>query len=259
LLLALDPEDFVLLATRGVRRGLIPEQLVVAVREGDHARLPVALVVRGTPCLLQDGSTTRGRPSLDPPPTCGVRIEVEPMDVEDANVRLVPPDRLGLAWLFMDLHRAVEPRRVVVVAAAGGGRWARRGEHQESQPSDEGQDSGRLAHWLPPVLISSTCPEVGLCVDALAGRPESTGLQPRNAEMWRRAQTGNAPASVVRKQACVVESLRYRLWFRIAVATCDTCGGGGLLAASALSSRSVSPVRFRAAMVAIVQNSTDDG
>jgi hypothetical protein len=59
------------------------------------------------------------------------------MDVEDAHVRVVLHDRIWFARLFMDLHRAVEPVRIVV---ASGGRRARRGEDQESQSSEEGQE-----------------------------------------------------------------------------------------------------------------------
>ena len=136
-----------LFASRCLGRRLVPEELVVAVGKLDRVGLPVPLVVRGTPGLLHRRPTARRCPPFDPPPTGGVRIEVEPVDVEDADVWLVLANGLGLAWLFMDLHRAVEPRSVVVIAAARGGCGARSGEYQESQTSDEGQDPGRLAHW----------------------------------------------------------------------------------------------------------------
>jgi hypothetical protein len=113
----------------------------------DHARSPVALVIRWTPGLLQDDAfVTRGGPAFDPPPTGGLRIEIESMEMEETDVRLVSPNGLGFARLFMDLHRAVEPGRVVVVVATGGDGRGGHGEHQESQTSDEGQDPGRLAH-----------------------------------------------------------------------------------------------------------------
>jgi hypothetical protein len=150
--------------------------------------LPIPVVVGWTPGLFRDhaGLPRIRRPAIDLPPSRGLLIEVEAVDVEIADVRLVRLDRFCLAWLFMDLHRAVEPGRVVVVAATGGGGRARRGEHQESQTREEGQDSGCLAHWLVPPVLDLRGPMRG---DVLrtGGRARSNGSHARNAMAKRDA------------------------------------------------------------------------
>jgi len=137
--------------------------------------LPVAIVVGGTPGLLHCSAAPGGRPPFDPPPAAGLRIEVEAVDMEDAYVRFVLHDRFGFAWLFVDLHRAVEPGRIVAIAAAGGGCRARRGEHQESQTGDEGQDSGCLAHLLMPPVLDLRGPMRGDCFAQEAGHAPTHG------------------------------------------------------------------------------------
>ncbi len=110
----------------------------MTVRERHRARRPVAAAVGRAPGALGLDARARGGPALDPPDATRVSVEVEAVDVEAADVRLV-------AMVFhrragrVDLHIAVVPARV------GRGRRGQR-ERVEEQAREDREKRRCLAH-----------------------------------------------------------------------------------------------------------------
>jgi hypothetical protein len=85
--LALHPEDFLLLAALGGK--VLDEELVVAIGQSHLCRVPLALRVRA-PCAAGDNRLVTGRrPGLDLPSSVGIGVIAEPVNVERADVTVL--------------------------------------------------------------------------------------------------------------------------------------------------------------------------